>query len=468
MSFCFGVRFDQMRCNFTTGGRGLSPTLTLKIELMGGDAGTTVLASGDLNPPDPNGFVANQVSSANIRLDRSVDHRFVRRARFTIRGDGPGVPITTAWDLKGVEFRTSDGTVLWNYPTLNNISLHGGRVSWTTPGWTSYDPAGYDQPARALSVVIKTGNDDLRKDSAAGVIVVLRGGQTIRTDFGRGVGIRGNTSTRLAIDFSAGAKVNDVVKIFLFKSQMSNLTRFRYTDYNVAVRPTNADSWQVDKLDIVGMIEGGVEVTKTFPSLTGRLTDEFKVWQSPGSIIKPTFTNGIRNRPGHLFLLLDEESYNLTDAPEIHAEVRHRGSTVWTPLTVRTTENESNFSNREPALWLGDAHYFSGRGYGGSSRNCMMRAEAPIWRNWPDRPVEEIRLSLWSGPGPGGVLTESYRGDRKVAIKGIWFGTSGGVAQTGYWPLQAMITLATDFSSTKVLSKNQRSVTYRINHGVPD
>lgn len=462
------MRFQQMQCDFTTGGRGLSPTLTLRIELLGGDAGETVLAMGDLNPPDPNGYVANQVSRANIRLDRDVDHRFVRRARFTIRGDGPGVPITTAWDLKGVVFKTLAGEMLWEYPTINNIALNGGRTSWTSPGWMSYDPVGYNQPTRGLTAVIRTGNDDLRKDSAAGVVVVLKGGQTLRADFGRGIGIKGNSTTRIPITLSAPAKINDVVKIFLFKSQMSNLTRFQYTDFNVAVRPSGADSWQVDKVEIVGSIDGASEISKSYPSLAGKLTDDMKIWESPGTVITPAVSaSSFRLQQGHLFVLLDETSFDLNGAPEIHAEVRFRGTTSWIPFTVRTAQNEVNFGTREPALWLGDAHYFSGRNYGGSSRNCVMHAFTQIWRGIPERPIEEIRLSLWSGAGSAGLLTESYRGDRKIAIKGIWFGSGGGVGQPDYWPLKGVLTLATDFSGTKVLSKNQRSVSYRINHGLP-
>jgi len=462
----FGVRFREMRCDFTTGNRGLSSSLTLQIELLGGDTGATVLARGDLNPPDPDGFVAGRVSRANVTLDREVELRFVRRARFTIRGDGPGVPITTAWDIKGVSFQTTSGVAIWEYPTLNNIALNGGRTTWNSPGWPSYDPRGWDQQTAGLTVRIRTGGDDLRKDSAAGVVVVLRNGNTIRADFGRGVGIAGNSVSRVSLDFSRFATLNQVVKIFLFKSQLSNLTRFRYTDYNIATRPLNADGWQVDQVEVVGTISGGVEVSKSFPSLTGRLTDDMKIWESPGTVIMPTIGRSYQLVQARLLIFLDETSYALAGAPEVHAEVRHRGSTTWVPLTVRTAENELNLGTREPALWMGDAHYFSGRNYGGSSRNCMMYADSPIWRDFPQRPVEEIRLSLWSGPGPGGLLTESYRGDRKVAIRGIWFGSGGGINQTEYWPLKGIVTLATNFSGVKVLSKNQRSISYRVNHGV--
>lgn len=467
----FGQTTNRISVLFTTGDRGLAHTLILRMELMGGDRGDRVLASGEFNPPEPAGLASRTTGYAVFELDREVNLRMVRNARFTVRGDRPGQDITTTWDVKGFRITYGDRrTSYFDYPTLNNISLSAERPSWTTPGWVTYDGTGMDTRLRTLRLVVKTGGDDLRRDSAAGAVVILKSGQTLRFDFGLSRGIAGNTVRQYEIPAIWGATMNNVVRIYIFKSAYNGWTNFNYARLGVLERPLNGDTWEVAYARLEGELVDGERVVKDLPSLSGSYTTEMRSFLSTRPIAPTVSLGSPSSAIVRLGIVFDDTTLptrNEQHPAEVHAHVRLRGSSEWIPFAVRT-QAETLYLNNGPAVWRGSSANFAGNDMGGSNRNCFMYADNLIWRDRGFREITAIKLSLHNGPQSPDPTFGNYTGRFQVHIRGVLLGLhSMALGRDDSWTWGRHLTLHSDFSRVVTLNRGHTEEVYEVRHAFP-
>jgi hypothetical protein len=454
-----------------TGTRALSDTLKVRIVLQGGDTGNVVLGYADFDPPEPNGFPADRQSSIRVRFSRDINLRLVRRAMISIRADRAGGGITTGWDLKRIQLGPAGSRPFYDSGPITGLTLRASVPNYVTSNWPTYDPTGMNTPLRTLNLTVTTAGDDLRKDSAAGAVIVLSNGMTTRIDIGRGRGIPGRDTRSFPIVIPGGTMVNSVVRVYMFKSIYNGWTKFDYAHLTGFQKPTNADTWTVRAARLEGTLVDGSAVVKNLPTLSGDYTADLKSFVNNVTITPMPLAANWNYSNLRLGIIFDDTTLpflNSESPAEVQAHVRYRGTSEWVPFAVRTSAS-TLYLNNGPAIWQGDGGKFKGYELGGSTKNCFMYADNPLWRGRPVQAIEAIKLSLHNGATSGDDSFGNYTGTKRVTVRGVVLGlVNARAVRDAAWSWSGMLTLGADLTRNTTLSQANPEVVYEVRHGIPE
>jgi hypothetical protein len=473
MSVCLSfAQVTKMNIEVSSGNRGCSDKNRVVFEFLGGRDGNTVLASGVVDPPTGPGFVYNQRSSFSLTLNTDLSVRKVKNFRIRLEGENRAEGVFDSWVLQGVRLSNPDNRrVIWEGNGLNR-TLDNRTQAWTSANWTTYDETGRNTKTKNWTVTVATGNDDLRDDSSAGLILVFKNGATARVSIGRSQGIRGNGSVNLPIELgNYEQSLSDLQQAYLFKSAHWMFGNFGYKFRYYGERDLNADDWDVRFVTLSAAIGGSRDVvTQELPRLAGRITQGVKSW-SLGSRFDLT---GIRTAPrdirGRLAVFIDGEYRMDADRkmPEIHAYIRRQGETTFTRVAGRTTAAQSyiDAESARPA-WIGSPSYVAAERTGPIYEGSQEFYQSfPLYSGTVAAPIEEVRLSLYNGPLPSGSVSSPYSGDRTVSVRGIWLGLSANYGLNSTAIVNNHLTLGFDLSRVVTLSRTNRDVTYRLSNSI--
>lgn len=466
----WGQTISNMRLTFEVGDQGLAHTLILRLEIIGGTSGREVLATSDFNPPEPDGLAHGGPRLAAFTLDREVSIRMIKQIKLTVRGDRPGQDITTGFRFSNLTYVFErSGRVEWPHRIASPVLMNRSNPSWTSPVWNSYDPRGLAQGLNSLSLRVVTGGDDLRNDSSAGAYIMFRSGRVVRIDIGRSGGIAGRTERNFTIPVSRDESFGDITQVHLFKSIFVPLHHFEFRTLSLMQKPTNADKWDVDRVELIGEASNVGRLTQVMPSLAGTYGSDVKRWQSSNQVIMH-FSSRSGFPMSRLIVLLDDEKHSYDNSPdniEVHAFVRLRGSREFVAYNRRANESQRYILNTPESFWKGWDFYMNGREYGGSHQNCVIYADKSL-PGGLDNPIEEIRLSIYNGPkiGPGGWVYQSYRGPKQIKVRGVILAATTPVRDSAFHLLQGFKVLGLELTRPAVLSQSSRDVTYRLNYSL--
>lgn len=470
---------DKVSVDFVQGNRGCPHTYRITMEFVGGRDGYTVVSRGTIDPPETAGFPANRTSHVIVNLSPRLNPRLVKNVRLRIEGDRPGQDITTPWELNGLRIENLENRrVMWNATSLG-WTFDARNTTKTSANWATYDVDGRATKTKKWSIRVVTGEDDLRDDSSAGLLLVFRNGTTARVDIGYAKGLRANSTSLINVNLGNTEQcVNDLIQAYLVKSMDSLFFGFRSKFRALGSRDLNADTWDVRELTAFAELGDRDSVQTNFRGLQGSITEGIKQvvmasdFQPLPSRQAPA---GIGVRLG--VLLTGNYPQDGQEVPEIHAFIRRRGERNFVRVAGRSAANQAYIGDRG-AIWTGQAHHISqGRQNPVYEPQQYMFCDFAPWRDSAN-PIEEVTLAIYDGPRPGGVVYQPYSGSRSVSIRGIWLGAQGNIGtpygmqdNSGSAPSLAYIhnylTIGMDLARTVTLDRNRREVTYRINHTMP-
>lgn len=469
---------NSVTLDFTHGERGCPPSYRITVELLGGPTGTAILGSGVIDPPEPNGFRANDFNRSRIRITPQVNSRLIKNIRLRVSGDGPGVPIREGWDVRRMRLTNeTTRTILWGTDTP--VSFTWDSLTWTSPDWPTYDLNGEDTLSGDWKLLIVTGSDDLRDDSTAGAVLFFRDGTTCRVDIGRGAGLQSRNSSALPIPLgNRKQRLSDLMKVVLFKSCYKEFTQFAYKFRNYGQRSLNADDWDVDEIGVRVNLADRDNISKEFRAMRGKIT-EGTISQTMSNAYEPIpYARSVTGVKARLTVFL-WGPYKGDDRPEIHALIRRRGESGFERVIYRKSVDQLYIS----AIWIDrDSMWKASLGEVDDVRNSptsegsqQLTGSFLPWSAEKMQPIEEVQLGLYQKGRGGGAIYEPYNGNATVMVKGIWLGIEANNGtlmpgrQSGFQPIFANhMTLAMNLGlEDRPLSKTNRTATYRIIHTSP-
>jgi|GEM_PF-3453880 len=464
---------DSVELDLTHGARGCPPSYRITVELLGGPTGTAILGTGVIDPPNPNGFKANDFNRVRFNITPRVNTRLIKHVRLRVSGDGPGVPIREGWDVRRMKIiNQSSRQVLWGHD--EPVSFSWDSLTWTSPDWSTYDLEGNNTLARDWKLVVLTAGDDLRDDSSAGAVLFFRDGTSCRVDIGRGLGLKSRNASVLPIPLgSRNQRLSDLMKVVLFKSCYSKFGDFQSKFRYFGDRPSNADDWEISQIGVRVNLADRDNVEMDFRGLRGKITEGTKA-VTINSLYEPIqFAPSLTNLNARLTVFL-WGPYKGDDRPEIHALIRRRGDAEFQRVVYRRSVGQPYVGETADSIWQGFPSYLedvrtSAIGEGSQNMSAIFKP----WASGSQTPIEEVQIGLYQKGRGGGAVYEPYTGNAAVEVRGIWLGVAAnnGTLTQGrtFQPDFANhMTLAMNLGLERItLSRTNRTKVYRITHTLP-
>lgn len=470
---------DKVSVDFAQGNRGCPHTYRLTMEFVGGRDGNTVLSRGTVDPPETAGFPANRTSHVVINLSPRLNPRWVKNVRIRIEGDRPGQDITSPWDLNGLRIENLENRrVMWNGTGLG-WTFDARNPVKTSANWPSYDPDGRATKTNKWTLRVATGGDDLRDDSSAGVLLVFRNGATSRVDIGYARGLSANSTTLINVGLGTTEQcMNDLMQAYLVKSCDAMFFGFQSKFRALGSRDLNADTWDVREITAFAELGERDSVQQNMRGLQGSITEGIKQVVMANNF-QPAASRQAPAAIGARIGVLLSGSYpqDGQSVPEIHVSIRRRGERSFSQVVGRNSATQAYVGIRG-SMWMGQPSYIAqGRQNAVYEAQQNMYADFMPWQS-SALPIEEVKLAVYDGPQPGGVVSQPYTGNRSVTVRGIWLGAQGNIGSpygmqgnSGGMFTQAHIhnylTIGMDLSRSVTLDRNNREVVYQIDHTMP-
>ncbi len=477
-SFAAADNVNRIALDLTHGARGCPPSYRITVEFLGGPSGTAVLGTGVMDPPEPNGYKANDFNRVRINVTPQINSRMIKNVRLRVSGDGPGVPIRDGWDLRRIKITNeANQRVMWGQDTP--FSFTWDALTWTSPDWPTYDLEGTDTLSGDWKLVLVTGGDDLRDDSTAGAVLYFRDGTTCRVDIGRGVGLDSRNSSAIPVTLGTrDQKLSDLMKVVLFKSCYREYGQFDYKSRNYSNRPSNADDWEVDEIGVRVNLADRDNVEREFRALRGKITEGTKAQTMSNAYEPIPFARSLASVKARLTVFI-WGPYKGNDRPEIHALIRRRGETVFERVIYRKTVDQGYYSwigATTNTMWkVGITSFEDVRSSPVSEGSQHLTGLFSPWTSDSQQPIQEVQIGLYQKGTGGGTVYEPYKGNSSVMVRGIWLGleaNNGTLMPDRIQSAQPLfanhLTLAMTLGmEDRVLNKTNRTINYPIVHTSP-